>query len=197
MNIQCVCGKFQAMINNFPKASPGRCVCYCNDCQAFANFLGNPNVLDKNGGTEIIPVYPANYKITSGKEFVQCVRLSPKGLHRWYVSCCKTPVGNITPGLPWVGLSDALFKQTQPEGLERIMGKVVSRIHGKFAKGPLAEKASEKMTFKDFIAVMPFLLKGLILGKQKGSPFYTEKGEPISEPKILSKEEREKFTPVS
>ena len=80
MEIQCDCGKFRAELTEFPNNTPGRLVCYCDDCQAFLNYIKRSELMDQNGGSEIIPAYPADIQIIAGKDFVQCVRLHSKGM---------------------------------------------------------------------------------------------------------------------
>lgn len=66
MNIQCECGKFRAELEKFPKNTPGRAICYCDDCQTYLHYLGRSDLLDSAGGTQIIPVYPSEMKVLQG-----------------------------------------------------------------------------------------------------------------------------------
>ncbi|MEN0060360.1 MAG: DUF6151 family protein, partial [Bdellovibrio sp.] len=92
MEIQCECGQFKAKIEPFPANTPGRCICYCDDCQTYLHHIGRADLLTAAGGTEIIPVYPQQIHILTGQELLRCTRLSPKGLFRWWVACCHTPI---------------------------------------------------------------------------------------------------------
>lgn len=191
MQAQCECGKFGAELTGFPKNTPGRLMCYCDDCQTYLHFLGRTDLLDSAGGTEIIPVYPAEYKITKGHDSLSCLRLSPNGLFRWYTSCCNTPIGNIQPKFPWIGNLSRIYTVKDPNLLEKTLGPIKSRIQGRFAQGTLPKGTADKLGFKDIAAVVPFLLKGLLLGKAKPSPFYQkDQTTPIVSPRILSLEER-------
>ena len=62
------------------EVSPGagnHAVCYCDDCQAFAHFLGRAaDILDPHGGTEIFQMSPARIALTAGTERLACMRLS-------------------------------------------------------------------------------------------------------------------------
>ena len=191
MKIQCECGQFQAEILNFPANTPGRCVCYCDDCQTYLHYLGRSDLLDSAGGTEVIPVYPSDFKFLSGEKNLKITRLSPKGMFRFSTTCCNTPIANTTTSMPWAGVIDRAFKVKDTHLLEKQLGPVRSRVMGKFAVGPLPENASKTMGFKDAKVVMPFLLKGFLLGRKKPSPFFKDDGQtPITEPKILSLDER-------
>lgn len=191
MQIQCECGKFRAELTHFPRHTPGRLACYCDDCQAYLHHLGRADLLDAAGGTEVIPAYPSEVKILEGREVLRCLLLTEKGLPRWYTSCCRTPVANTRPGFPWVGFLHRVYSVKDPAYLERTFGPVRSRIQGRFAKGTPPKGTSSKLSVKDFFAVLPFLLKGALFGKAKNSPFFEKDGvTPIVAPKILSDAER-------
>jgi hypothetical protein len=111
MQIQCECGAFRAQLLNFPRNTPGRLACYCDDCQTFAHHLNRVDLLDGAGGTEVIPVYPAEIQIDAGREVLKCLRLSSGGLYRWYASCCDTPVANVRPGFPWVAGASGVHRK--------------------------------------------------------------------------------------
>lgn len=189
MEIQCDCGKFRAELTQFPKNTPGRLICYCDDCQAFAHYLKRPDLLDENGGSEIIPAYPADIKIIAGKELVKCVRLHSKGLYRFFTSCCFTPIANTDPIRPWAGILRRMYVNKDPTKLDRELGAVKSSIMGKHAKGTPPEGTPQTFDFKGMVTVLPFIIKGKIFGKAKPSPFF-DKGESIVEPKVLTSDER-------
>ena len=71
-----------------------RFLCYCKDCQAFARFLDRPDVLDPAGGTDIFQMPPGHLKLTAGTDALRCLRLSDRGVLRWYTDCCRTPIAN-------------------------------------------------------------------------------------------------------
>ena len=78
--------------------------------------------------------------------------------------------------------------------LDKALGPVKSRIMGKFAKGTLPAGTPQKFDLKGMSTVMPFIIKGILLGKSKSSPFFNN-GEAIVAPTILTLEERTKVTP--
>jgi hypothetical protein len=189
MEIQCDCGKFRAELTQFPKNTPGRLICYCNDCQAFLHYLKRPDLLNENAGSEIIPAYPADIKIIEGKDFVKCVRLHSKGMYRFFSSCCLTPIANTDPTRPWAGIHRRMYLSKGAARLDRELGPVKSSIMGKHAKGSLPAGIPQTFDFKGMITVIPFIIKGKILGKAKHSPFF-ENGEAIVVPLVLTEEER-------
>lgn len=191
MQIQCECGKFEAEWTGFPKATPGRAVCYCDDCQSFMHHLQRTDLLDPAGGTEIVPAYPSDLHISAGKDSLRCTRLAPKGLMRWSTTCCNTPIGNTAAGFPWVGLIHCVFNRDGARSVDQALGPVKSRIMGRFASATPPAGTSAKLSLGDMWVVMPFMLRGFLLGKKKGSPFLEADGKtPIVEPYVLSLQER-------
>ena len=183
--IQCDCGKFQAKLNHFPENTPGRIACYCNDCKNYLEKLERKELLDAYGGTEIVPVYPNEFEILQGEDLLICNRLSPNGLNRWSTSCCNSPIGNNMPKFPWIGLIHSVFKANDPQTLERL-GPIRSRVMGKDIPSSAPFKVSKKMSLNDALVVLPFIIKGFLLSKQKSTHFFKEDGTtPIKEPKIL------------
>jgi len=185
MDISCDCGSFTATLTAFPN-TPGRLVCYCRHCQSYLEKIDRTDVLDDFGGTEIIPAYPGEVKLTQGAEHLQCYRLTEKGLHRWATSCCNSPIANTRVGFPWVGIPHTAYTRKNPSALNAL-GDVRSRIFGRDAKAGSPHRISEKISFRDMLVVMPFILKGKMLKKHRNSPFFEADGEtPVSIPKILS-----------
>jgi hypothetical protein len=192
MEIQCECGKFRAKLVQFPKNTPGRLKCYCDDCQAFLHYLKRGDLLDQNGGTEIVPVYPADMKIISGRELMKCTRLSPTGMFRFSTTCCNTPIANTDPKRAWAGIHGRMHSAKDPHRLDKIFGPVKYSIMGKHAKGTPPKGTPQKFDFKGMVAVLPFVLKGQILGRAKPSPFF-EDGAEFVPTKTLTTEERAKI----
>src|SRR5439155_14721689 len=103
--LSCRCGQVRGRVKNAGPRTVNRVVCYCDDCQAFLHHLGRTDLLDGSAGTDIVQVAPAALTFDRGATRIVGVRLTSKGLYRWYASCCKTPVGNtLTPALPFVGI---------------------------------------------------------------------------------------------
>src|SRR5689334_2851856 len=92
--LRCRCGQVRARLTNASPHTVNHVMCYCDDCQAFLHHLGRLDLLDACGGTDIVQVAPAFLSLQSGKDRVAGIRLTAKGLYRWYASCCKTPLGN-------------------------------------------------------------------------------------------------------
>ncbi len=158
MQIQCECGKFSAELTKFPENTPGRLMCYCDDCQIYLHHLGRADLFDPVGGTEIVPVYPSEIRFVNGQELLKALRLSPNGMFRWSTTCCNTPVANTRHQMPYVGVFSRVYNVQDASYLAKVLGPIKSRIHGKFVQGPTPVGTSKKLGVKDIRAVLPFML---------------------------------------
>src|SRR5690349_12747047 len=108
--LSCRCGAVAGTLRNASPKTVSHIVCYCDDCQAFLHYLQRADLLDEHAGTDIVQVAPASLTYERGLEQVAGVRLSPKGMYRWYARCCNTPLGNtMTPAIPFVGIVSQAF----------------------------------------------------------------------------------------
>lgn len=185
--LKCSCGIVQGVAHNITTNSGTRLVCYCDDCQAFARYLKRDNViLDEYGGTDIFQMTPSQIEITEGTEQLRCIRLSSKGLFRWYTACCKTPIGNTMPSsMPFVGL---IHNFMDDEGIRDItLGPVRGYVQIKFAKEVLPiELKPTGFSLRMIMRSLRKLLIWKVKGLNKPSPFFDVDGNPISDPHILS-----------
>lgn len=175
MKIQCDCGSFQAELVDAPKSSPGRLVCYCDDCQKFANDLGRTDVLDEFGGTQVVPAYPSEVSFLVGESNLCYSRVTRNGLYRYSTSCCNSPIANTRPNFPWAGIFHSAYTAADPNALAKF-GEIRGRIMGKFAKSDPDFEISDKISLRDMLTVLPFVVKGKLFGKHKHSPFFETDG---------------------
>src|SRR5262245_2632062 len=111
VELRCRCGQVKARVTNASREAVNRVICYCDDCQAYLHHLGRADLLDAHGGTDIVQVAPSSLSFVQGGDLITGTRLGPKGLYRWYASCCKTPFGNtVKPSIPFVGLVAQTFE---------------------------------------------------------------------------------------
>jgi hypothetical protein len=190
--LQCRCGTVKGYLSH--TTAVNRCMCYCRDCQAFAHFLGKADeILDAQGGTDVVQTRPANLTFTDGQNALACMRLTPKGLLRWYTACCNTPIGNTVANyrMPFVGLVHSCLEGAGPS-LDQSFGPVRARVNTKSAKGEVPSGSGGMMS-----AILPFIAlvaRPLVDGSYKRTPFFSaDTGAPIATPKVLSRGERDRL----
>ncbi|MBF6025111.1 hypothetical protein IU514_13850 [Lysobacter niastensis] len=166
-----------------------RATCYCKDCRAFARFLGQPGVLDASGGTDIVAMAPAAVRFTAGSEHIACMSLSPKGLLRWYASCCGTPLANTArdPKMLYVGMVTACV-DAAPQAVDAEFG-----TRGRVVLYAGSATAPVRGTPLAFVTGGVRIVAGLIgarLRRERTSPFFDGSGRPLREPDVISREQR-------
>lgn len=148
--------------------------------------LGAKGILDENGGSELYQTLPARLKVTAGKDQLRALRLSPKGMVRWYTGCCGTPLGNTLHSEGWYFLS--LSVACIPEAARAPLGPLRGAFFAKDAPAGTHPPADfGKLTllsgafgrhFAAWLGLAP-----------RGTPFF-ENGKPVATPEILSLEAR-------
>ncbi|MFT3907329.1 MAG: DUF6151 family protein [Steroidobacteraceae bacterium] len=189
--LNCHCGHLQGQL------TPGRAVravCYCRDCQAFARFLGHEDqVLDANNGTEVIATLPRHVQFTAGLDALACMSLSPRGLLRWYASCCRTPIGN-TPRdarMPYIGVIHTCLGGRS--ALAERFGPVTMAVNRQGARTPVP--ATPLGIVCGLAKVMSAALPERFTGRYRDTPFFSgEPPTPIRVPEVLTREQRASLT---
>ena len=194
--LKCNCGKLRGVARNMSSVQGHRAICMCDDCQAYAHFLGRAKyVLDENAGTDVLPVAPSNLEITQGIENLKCLRLTGKGMLRWYASCCNTPIANTAPfsKVPFAGVVHTIMDFAgDGKTRDNSLGPVGMRVQGQYGIGILPEGTYQKTPLKLILHAMRFIIAGWLKGRYKPSPFFNLKtGKPAVEPYILTASERE------
>jgi hypothetical protein len=176
---QCRCGQLQGVLDQ--PESGVRVVCYCADCQTFAHLLGQAErVLDPLGGTDIVAADSRYVRFTAGTQALACLSLSPRGLLRWYASCCDTPIA-ATPRnwkLPYAGLVHTCL--SQPDPLEQSFPKVQMRVNTQSAKGKPPGGGGVRGMAR-FGGLMLRLIASRLGGGYRASPFFDARGTPVAQ----------------
>jgi hypothetical protein len=194
--LRCRCGEVRAVVTNHSPRTVNRVTCYCDDCQAFAHQLGRADLLDSHGGTDIVQVAPASLTFVEGLDKVTAVRLSPKGLYRWYARCCNTPVGNtVSPSIPFVGLVTNSFVSDRQDP-DQLFGRPVGAILGKFAVGEVPKQV-QGVSFGLILRTLRLLLAWRLNGKTWPHPFFDQTTrQPRYPVMVLTPEQREALRPL-
>ncbi len=195
--LSCTCGAVRGRLRDVSASSGNRLVCYCDDCQSFAHFLGRADeILDPQGGSDIFQMAPAHIEITEGTDHLACMRLTPKGLLRWYTDCCKTPIANTLASsrVPFAGVLDACTDHAgDGRSRDEALGPVLARVFGRFrvAKDdPNAPAATDRPPASVIFRSASKLLMAWLRREHAPSPFFdAQTGGPRATPKVLSEDE--------
>jgi hypothetical protein len=186
--LQCRCGTIKGWVSDARSAN--HVVCYCRDCQAFARFLGQENeTLDAQGGSEIVQILPKNVTFTQGADALACMRLTDKGMVRWYAGCCKTPIGNTLENykISFIGLLHNCL-ETPERPLQDSFGAIRTYAYPQGAIGdPKPKAAGMSTTIWWFVKT---ILKARVNGDYQRTAFFRD-GKPIASPRVISSAERE------
>jgi hypothetical protein len=189
--LRCRCGEVRGWVVDASPRTVNRVVCYCDDCQAFAHRIGRADLLDPHGGSDIVQLAPASLTFVRGQDRIVGLRLTPKGLFRWYTSCCHTPVGNtLSPAIPFVGIVVQGF-DGGAQRADDVFGRPIGAIMGKFAIGdPPAD--SKRMNFWLMLRAIRMVLGWRLRGRAWPHPFFRrDTRAPIYPVTVLSRSERE------
>jgi len=195
--IRCSCGALRGTVRGAGPANGSRAVCYCDDCQSFAHFLGRAaEILDPLGGTDLYQTAPARVEIVEGARHLACMRLTGRGLLRWYARCCNTPLGNTMPNdqIPFVGLIHSCMDHDGVgQARDETLGPVRSRVHGRFARGDAASLgAHPDAPLAVMVRIAGTLLLRRLRGQHRPTPFFdTVTGRPVAAAHILDAGELE------
>ncbi len=189
---QCRCGEVRGKVADASPGTVNRVVCYCDDCQAFAHHLARGDLLDPQGGTDIVQVAPAALSFERGNERVVGLRLSPKGLFRWYSECCRTPMGNtLGPAIPFIGIVAQAF-----ESPDDVFGEPGGRIQGKYAVGT-PPAGSTGLNLGVMLGALRRILGWKLGGKAWPHPYFDRTTQsPNRKVTVLSQAEREALRPL-
>lgn len=183
--LRCRCGAVRASLELPTRLN--RAVCYCRSCQAFAHFLGcEKDVLDEQGGSDIVQVRPAAVHFDQGAEQIACLRLTKEGTMRWYANCCRTPIGNTVanPKVSFVGLIHPFVTGTREER-DSGFGPVTTRV---FTDGAVGERRPTSTGFATAVAKLGVIILGArISGAYRRTPFFREDMKsPVATPHVLT-----------
>ncbi len=188
----CRCGTVQIEVSVPSRRAGTRVMCYCKDCQTGALALDAAEVLTAPGGTDIWQTTPDRLTLLAGADRLKILRLSPKGLNRWYANCCDTPMFNTLQqlSLPFVGvvLRDHDMAQSML-GPIRAYHSTASATPGKGA--PAKDKGVGGAGF----AVLSRMIVTGLSGRGRLNPLRTPEGDPIAAIRVLTLEERRAAQP--
>jgi hypothetical protein len=174
IELACRCGAVHGWLRGVSPSAVNRVVCHCDDCQAFVHHLGRADLLDEHAGSDIVQVAPNALTYDRGVEHIAGLRLAPKGLHRWYASCCKTPLGNTaaTPQLPFVGVLHEVFHRiTSAAERAELFGEPRGSVFGQYATNG-APAGSTQVPLGLIVRTLGLMAGWKLSGKTWPHPFF-------------------------
>jgi hypothetical protein len=193
IDVRCRCGAMRGKALGVSPETGSRVYCYCRDCQAFARFLGTPGILDAQGGSDVFQLTQSQLRLETGIDKLACVRLSESGLMRFYAGCCRTPIGNMIARSrsPFFALVQPFMDPGEGRSLGDVLGPVRLYIKTDGATAPVQNDVSTLNKIGGFAHLFAVIIKGVLAGKHKPSPFFTPDGKPVVTPEILAPERHE------
>ncbi len=181
LGFSCECGALRGHITAAGVKSGTRVVCFCHDCRASQIYFGQPDPAP--GPVNIFQMSPEAIEIEAGKDNLAAMRLSPNGMYRWYASCCNAPIATTTrsPKHPFAGFD--VNRIAKPDNL----GPVTTRG---FVPQENGKQKHEKVRYAA-VGLIKRVISSRLSGSWRKTPFFdAQTSEPVTQPKILTKEER-------
>lgn len=182
LTFSCQCGALQGRISPRGVRQGTHVECFCHDCRAAQLYFKQPDPAP--GPVEIFQIAPDEIETSTGKQYLAAMQLSPKGMLRWYASCCNAPLA-ATPKsakFPFAGVivgrvaggASALGPVTTRGFVPQPDGKQKHENPGPAVFGLLRRAAGSRLS-----------------GRWKNTPFFDRKtGKPVVTPTVISKTER-------
>lgn len=181
--LQCACGRLKGRLTAGAKFM--RAVCYCRDCQAYAESLGEPGkVLDAFGGTDVVASLQPHVRFTDGLERLACLSLTERGLLRWYAACCGTPIANTPrdPKVSYVGIIHTALGH-DARRLDSTFGPPRLSTNVGTARGAVASSGIRTLTAT--VRIIASVVRARIDGSWRRSPFFGNDLRPVVNPRVI------------
>ena len=187
LKFSCRCGQVSGTVAGYQRSQANRVVCYCSDCRGFINWLQRPDHLMAHGGVDILHLAQGDVRITQGHDQLGCMRLSPKGMFRFYATCCSTPLGStMSGGFPLVGFPTTILDASVDR--EQVLGPALTVNGGSALGGSIKDRKLAVLAM--MLRVGTLLARWKITGRGKPSPYFDAQGQPVVKPTILTKAQR-------
>jgi len=133
----------------------------------------------------VLQVPLSSIDITQGMEKVQSLRLTRKGLYRWYTNCCNTLMGNtVSAKIPFFGIIHSFYHKDIKR--DELLGPVRGAVGLEGAKSGFVKPSHFSSEFGVNLRVVSKLLVWKLKGYSKPSAFFDENGKAISKPIIVN-----------
>lgn len=190
LEFQCECGAIQGVVRESFPPNGRRLVCHCNDCQAFAHYLGREKqILDDHAGTHVYQMDSSKFTISKGQDKLACVTVTGGPLLRWYCVSCKTPIANTLSStrFPFLSLILSAFDQGKTNA---VLGSGVEHVSIPSGAGDPGKVRTANMSSMLW-QLLVRMIKARFNPELKKSPLFDDDtGKPLAAPIKLEKAER-------
>lgn len=189
LEFNCACGAVGWELRDVSPQAGIRYICHCDDCQAFARFLGRPELLDAHGGTDAWQMPASHLFIARGAAHLASIHLTPRRLLRWYCRDCRFPVANTYDSSRLSFLSLPLAG-CDPARADALLGPSAGHVWTKFGTGDLAHVKQVNIPAMLY-RMLSRILRARLTGDWRNNPLFDrETGTPLSPPQRLTPQER-------
>ncbi len=189
LHLACACGAVQGTVERLDAGCGTHVVCYCADCQSAAAHLGAAAAMDPQGGVAIYQTTPDRIRIAKGAEQLACLRLSNRGMYRWYAACCGTPLA-ATPAARGFPMAGVLMMAVPDAADRRALGPPVARANVDGARSARGAPPKGAGLGRAAWGILQRGVAALIAGRGRNSPFRDEAGQARGPVRVLSASER-------
>jgi len=190
LDFDCACGAVKwSLLSPGPRNSI-RYVCHCDDCQAFAWYLGRAGeILDANGGTDVVQSPASRLRVREGLRHLACVHLTRRPTLRWYCGLCRSPVAATLDTSRRSFLSVPLTC-CAPAKADQLLGPCAGHVWTRFGAGDLSRVKRVN------IPAMAFrmgwrMTTARLSGDYRNNPLFDRRtGAPVASARRLSRDER-------
>ncbi len=190
--IRCTCGEVHGTLEGVADGRVGlRLSCLCVDCQTYAHLLGRADeILDADGGTDVVQVAPARVRIDEGLRNLRCTRLTDKGLFRWNARCCDSPIGNTVSSrrVPFIGVLTSCLDLSADERDARL-GPVRASVNLPAGLERRPANAGFGAQLSVVLRSIGLLSGAYLRGTHRPHPFFGDDGTPIVTPEVADADE--------
>ncbi len=182
----CDCGEVKVLLSPSAIQTSTRAICYCQSCRgAELHFRKeNPN-FTREGGVDILLTTPDRIEI-EGADKLKIMRISEKGIFRWYAACCNSPMVN-TLSKPNIAFAAVIVPRDKifPSGHE--LGQP---LHVRTKSHPQGQDLPYKdQIMRETFRVLRLMIAGFFRHEQ--NPFLKNGTKtPIANPELLSDKAR-------
>lgn len=180
----CACGTLKGHLSSVGAKAGTHVECFCADCRANEVFHGQPDPAPN--AVRLLQLSPETISIDHGSEQLRVLRLSKRGILRWYAGCCGTPIANTlaSPKLPFAAIRTALFADPDQFGKIRVQAFLPTPGKPPHTKGAMGM----------ILGLFKRMGASRLSGSWRQTPFFdVQTQDPVAEVKILTDDERNRL----